>query len=142
MFTLYSLAPSKPPTPLAQLLNPITSRHLQTFTLFFFLSVSRLGLWIYDLTTQQLTQTLTPASQRSSFTGVEYSFVSIFELGQHVITIILHKPEQFKWIATMSWCAVGVSSLAYAGWVWWVRGHLVHWERLSKGCECVKGRRG
>lgn len=120
----------------------MTSQPALAFILFFFLSVSRLGLWIYDLTTQQLTQTLTASSQRSSFTGVEYTFVSLFELAHHVITIVLHKPEQFKWIATMSLVAVTVSTVAYAGWVWRMRGHLVHWERLGKSCECVFVRPG
>lgn len=122
----------------SRLLGSITSQPLLAFVLFFFLSLSRLGLWIYDLTTQQLTQTMTSPSQRSSFTGVEYSFVSMFELGQHIVAIVLHRPEQFKWIALMSWTAVAISTLIYAGWVWRMRGHLVHWERLSKSCECMK----
>jgi iron-regulated transporter 1 len=117
---------------------PLPMQHLLSFTLFFFLSISRLGLWIYDLTTQQLTQTLTQPSQRSSFTGVEYSFVALFELAQHVVTIILHRPEQFRWIALGSYSAVGISTLVYAAWVWRVRGHLVHWESIGKGCgKCV-----
>jgi iron-regulated transporter 1 len=122
----------------SRILGSITSQPLLAFVLFFFLSLSRLGLWIYDLTTQQLTQTMTSPSQRSSFTGVEYSFVSMFELGQHIAAIVLHQPEQFKWIALMSWTAVAISTLIYAGWVWRMRGHLVHWERLSKSCECMK----
>ena len=109
-----------------------------TFILFFFLSISRLGLWVYDLTTQQLTQTMTIPSQRSSFTGVECSFVSLFELGHHVMTIILHRPEQFKWITLVSLMAVATSTAAYAGWVWKMRGHLVHWEKIGKACKCVE----
>lgn len=144
VLALWALSPGATPASLPQLvsriLGSITSQPLLAFTLFFFLSISRLGLWIYDLTTQQLTQTMTTPSQRSSFTGVEYSFVSLFELGQHIMTIILHRPEQFKFIALVSWCAVAVSTLAYAGWVWKMRGHLVHWERFGKSCECIKSR--
>lgn len=117
-------------------------RLLVSFTLFFFLSTSRLGLWIYDLTTQQLTQTMTSPHQRSSFAGVENSFVALFELMQNVIAIILHKPEQFKWLAGMSWIAVALSTVMYSGWVWKMRGHLVHWDMIVKGCECVKLRLG
>jgi iron-regulated transporter 1 len=79
-------------------------------------------------------------TQRSSFTGVEYTFVSFFELAQYVLTIVLHTPEQFKWIAVMSWVAVLVSTIAYAGWVWKMRGHLVHWDRIGKSCKCGTGR--
>ncbi len=81
---------------------------------------------------------MTTPPQRSSFTGVEYSFVSLFELTQYIIAIIFYRPEQFKWIALMSWIAVAISTVAYAGWVWKMRGHLVHWDRLGKSCECIK----
>jgi iron-regulated transporter 1 len=114
---------------------------LLTLTLFTFLSLSRLGLWIYDLTTQQLTQTLVPPTQRSSFTSIEYSFSSFFELLQNIAAMILASPEQFKFLALLSLGAVAISTVSYAGWVWWVRGHLVHWERVGVcGHEC-KGRR-
>jgi iron-regulated transporter 1 len=122
----------------SRILGSIASQPLLAFVLFFFLSISRLGLWIYDLTTQQLTQTMTSPSRRSSFTGVENSLISVFELVQHLVAIILHRPEQFKWIALMSWTAVAVSTVIYTGWVWRMRGHLVHWERLGKSCECIK----
>lgn len=122
----------------SRILGSITSQPLLAFVLFFFLSISRLGLWIYDLTTQQLTQTMTSPSQRSSFTGVENSLISTFELVQHIVAIILSRPEQFKWIALMGWTAVAISTVTYAGWVWRMRGHLVHWERLGKSCECIK----
>ncbi|TVY50111.1 Solute carrier family 40 member [Lachnellula occidentalis] len=144
VFAIWSLSPDTTtttlPTILSRNLGPIVSQPLLAFTLFFFLSISRLGLWIFDLTTQQLTQTMNPASQRSSFAGLEYSFVSLFGLVQHLVAIVLHRPEQFKWIALMSLGATAVSTMAYAGWVCKMRGHLVHWERIGKGCECVKVR--
>lgn len=140
IYVLWSLTPNTTPLEfsglISRFINPLTSKLLLGFTLFFFLSTSRLGLWIYDLTTQQLTQTMTTPSQRSSFTGVEYGFVSFFELGQHILTIVLHRPDQFKWIALVSWTTVVISALGYAGWVWKMRGHLVHWERFGKGCKC------
>ncbi|KAH6678385.1 hypothetical protein B0J14DRAFT_650605 [Halenospora varia] len=142
VLALWSLSPtSSAPNLLTRVLTPLPSHALLALTLFTFLSLSRLGLWVYDLTTQQLTQTLNPPSTLSSFTGVEYSLNSFFELLQNVITIILWRPEQFKWIALMSLCAVGTSTVMYAGWVRWMRGHLVHWERLAGcGSQCGKGR--
>jgi iron-regulated transporter 1 len=144
VYALWSLSPSSTssslPPLLARIVSPLTSQPLLAFMLFFFLSISRLGLWIYDLTTQQLTQTMTLPSKRSSFTGVEYSFASLFELSQFIMTIVLHRPEQFRWIALLSWTAVMTSTVAYAGWVWKMRGHLVHWERIGKTCKCGKAR--
>ncbi|KAH9212610.1 hypothetical protein DL95DRAFT_436686 [Leptodontidium sp. 2 PMI_412] len=147
VFALWSLSPTSSSSPesgpgpesfLPNLLTaviPHPSPPLLAFTLFTFLSLSRLGLWIYDLTTQQLTQTLTSPSTRSSFTGVEYSFVSLFELAQNIMAIILSRPKDFKWIALVSLLAVGLSTGMYAAWVARMRGHLVHWERLGKGCQ-------
>ncbi|PVH87242.1 hypothetical protein DL98DRAFT_510104 [Cadophora sp. DSE1049] len=147
VFALWSLSSTTSPSPspdrgsdlpnLLVRIIPHPSPTLLALTLFTFLSLSRLGLWIYDLTTQQLTQTLTSPSTRSSFTGVEYSFVSLFELAQNVMAIVLSRPQDFRWIALISWVAVGVSTVMYAAWVWKMRGHLVHWERFGKGCECV-----
>ncbi|KAJ5047373.1 uncharacterized protein L3040_003200 [Drepanopeziza brunnea f. sp. 'multigermtubi'] len=141
MFALWSLSPGSPPvSDLPHLILhflPNPSQTTLAIILFSFLSLSRLGLWVYDLTTQQLTQTLTLPSQRSSFTGVEYSFVSLFQLLQHVVAIFLSRPEDFRWIAMMSFGATVVSAVMYAAWVWRMRGHLVHWEKLGRTFDCV-----
>jgi len=149
VFALWSLStPTSSPTLLPLLscflspTSPLTAHLLPALALFTFLSLSRLGLWVYDLTTQQLTQTMTPPSQRSAFAGVEYSFAAAFELAQNVAAIVVHQPQDFIWLAAGSWVAVAVSTAAYAGWVWRMRGHLVHWERIGKGCECAGVRAG
>lgn len=79
---------------LSRLISPTLPLPLLTVAMFTFLSLSRLGLWIYDLTTQQLTQTLVPPTQRSSFTGVEYSFYNLFELLQNVAAMVFDKPDR------------------------------------------------
>ncbi|CAG8953253.1 hypothetical protein HYFRA_00003456 [Hymenoscyphus fraxineus] len=136
LYAIWLSSPSPSPSTFATRdLAPVISFPLQAFTIFAFLSLSRLGLWIFDLTTQQLTQTLNPPQALSTFTGVEYSFVSVFELCQHLMGIFLGRPEDFKWIASVSLIAVGISSIAYAGWVRHRRGHLVHWEKVSQCCK-------
>ncbi|PQE25784.1 iron transporter protein [Rutstroemia sp. NJR-2017a BBW] len=136
--------PSSTPLP-ATVVRILPARPTARFSLllplllFTNLSFSRLGLWIFDLTTQQLTQTLVPSATRSSFTGCEYSLVAFFELGNFVMAMIWHRPEQFRWIALISLAAVGVSSVMYAEWVRRMRGHLVHWEKLAASCKCGRG---
>ncbi|KAI9814369.1 MAG: hypothetical protein M1827_003224 [Pycnora praestabilis] len=122
------------------LTSPLNIQPAETLSLFFFLSASRLGLWIFDLTTQQLTQTRIPPVRRSSFAGTEMSFVSLFELGQWIAAAVFHKPEQFRWLALGSFGAVVVSTALYSFWVWRQRGHLFHWEKIGKSCDCIKGR--
>ena len=109
-------------------------------SLFTFLSLSRLGLWTFDLTIQELTQTRVPPHTRSSFAGTEMSFVSVFELGNSIAAAILSRPEDFRWLALGSLGAVGLSTCMYAIWVRQQRGHLVHWERIGKGCSRSKAR--
>ncbi|KAI1776682.1 Ferroporti-1 [Hypoxylon cercidicola] len=107
--------------------------------LFSFLACSRLGVWVFDLTTQQLTQTLVPAHQRSSFAGTENSVVNIFELLGAGAAIAFPRTEQYKWLALASLVSVVVSWIMYAGWVRRQRGHLLHWEKLARG-TCVGSR--
>lgn len=81
---------------------------------------------------------MTVAAQRSFFSGVEYSSVALLELVHHVMTIVLHMPEQFKWIALIRFMAVAASTVAYAGWVWKIRALLVHWEKIGEACKFVE----
>ncbi|KAI9644897.1 hypothetical protein NHQ30_006931 [Ciborinia camelliae] len=139
LWSLSSTIPSNPlPTLLTRMIPP-TNSILLPLLLFTTLSFSRLGLWIFDLTTQQLTQTLVSPTHRSSFTGCEYSLVAFFELGNNVMAMVWSRPEQFKWVALVSLGAVVLSAMLYAGWVRSVRGHLVHWEKMG-GCAGKCGR--
>ncbi|KAI1422256.1 Ferroportin1-domain-containing protein [Xylaria sp. FL1777] len=102
--------------------------------LFSFLSFSRLGVWIFDLTTQQLTQTLVHKTQRSSFAGIENSVVNVFEVLGAVASISFPHIEQYRWLALASLVSVVLSWCIYAWWVRSQRGHLVHWEKLGERC--------
>ncbi|MCJ1357628.1 MAG: hypothetical protein MMC33_007624 [Icmadophila ericetorum] len=118
--------------------NPI-SLTLPTIAMFAFLATSRLGLWTFDLTTQEITQTRAPPSMRSSFAGTEASFVALFEILQWTFAAAYSDPEQFKWLALGSLGVVGLAAAGYAGWVRWRRGHLVHWEKVGCGCQKLDG---
>ncbi|KAI1375542.1 Ferroporti-1 [Hypoxylon crocopeplum] len=107
--------------------------------LFSFLACSRLGVWVFDLTTQQLTQTLVPQHQRSSFAGTENSVVNIFELLGAGAAIAFPRTEQYRWLALASLVSVVIGWIMYAVWVRRRRGHLVHWEKLTQGM-CVSER--
>ncbi|KAH8899787.1 hypothetical protein GQ53DRAFT_815842 [Thozetella sp. PMI_491] len=81
--------------------------------LFGFLSISRLGVWIYELTTQQLSQSLVPESERATFAGVEVSVLSVVQLTAGGVTIAFQNTAQFKWLALASWAVVMISWVAY-----------------------------
>ena len=130
MLSIWQLSPSNPNVTFT-LLTRTSTTTVASFVLFAFLSISRLGLWIFDLTTQELSQIRMPPQTRSSFAGTEMAFVSLFELTQWVVAAFWSRPDEFRGLATGSLCAVGVSAAAYAGWVRRRRGHLVHWDKCS-----------
>ncbi|KAK7908087.1 Solute carrier family 40 member 1 [Apiospora marii] len=102
-----------------------------SLVIFSFLSFSRFGVWVFDLTTQQLTQVLVPEHQRSKFAGVETSVVNVFEIMGAAAAISFPRTEQFKWLSLASFVAVTISWALYAGWIRGQRGHLLHWEKLG-----------
>lgn len=108
--------------------------------LFSFLAFSRQGVWIFDLTTQQLTQTLVPSHQRSIFAGVENSVVNVFELAGAASAIVFSQIEQYKWLALASLVTTGISWTMYAVWVRVQRGHLFHWDKLIRGLYFLRGK--
>lgn len=123
--------PSRPPT----LLPGFAS----TATLFGFLSLSRLGLWIFDLCVQEIAQNGVARDQQASFGGTEAAFVSLFELMQWIAAASLSEANDFRFLAAASLGAVALSLMLYTAWVRLRRGHLIHWEKLSEHCACAKG---
>jgi iron-regulated transporter 1 len=105
---------------------------ISAITMFTFLSFSRLGLWVFDLTTQEITQIHVPADRRSAFAGIEMSFSSFFELMQYVVSAVVNKPKDFPWLALGGVICVGISTLMYTFWVRRQRGHLLHWDSLRR----------
>lgn len=97
--------------------NPLPPSTFISVILLITIPLSRFGRWTNHLTTQQLTQTLVPASHRSGFGGAEMCFVSLFGLGHWVVTAIWSKHAQFRWLALASVAAVGLSSTIYFGWL-------------------------
>lgn len=87
-----------------------------SLVLFSFLSLSLLGRWTYDLSITQLSQTLVPATHRSSFGGTEQAVVSCVSLVHWVAAAIWSRQEDFKWLATGSFVAVLLAAAAYGNW--------------------------
>ena len=111
------------------------STTLQGGLLVGFVSLSRLGLWGFDLSEQYLVQEEIDASQRGEFSTTEAALQNMFDLLQFMSTIIFSSPEMFKWPVLMSCISVGTSLGVYALFVKKRRGHLVHfYEKIEGGC--------
>ncbi|KAF2638274.1 iron transporter [Massarina eburnea CBS 473.64] len=100
-------------------------------------TLSRLGLWGFDLSVQYLVQENTPEATRGSFSAIEASVQSFFELLSYATTMVFAKPEQFKYPVYISAGAISISAICFASFVRQKRGHLLHTsrclERKAKG---------
>ncbi|KAG9522139.1 hypothetical protein E4T50_13919 [Aureobasidium sp. EXF-12298] len=97
---------------------------------------SRVGLWGFDLSAQVIIQEAVESDQRGSFSAMEASVQSTFELLSFASTAIFARPDQFKIPAAISAAAVVLAGLMYAFFVRQRRGHLFH----ASKCMQRKGR--
>jgi iron-regulated transporter 1 len=123
------------------------SRSMQGGLLVGFVSVSRLGLWGFDLCEQLLVQqvqsllTLSDAEEietsiRGEFSTTESALQSVFDLCQYLSTIVFSTPDMFKVPVTMSFVSVASALAVYAIFVRKRRGHLVHiYEKIHSERE-------
>lgn len=79
-------------------------------------------------------------NQRGSFSALEASAQSAFELLSFAATIIFARPEQFKYPAAISASAVTSAAILYALLVRKTRGHLFHPSKCMKGRDHAKGK--
>lgn len=89
---------------------------IPSLVLFTFLSISRIGHWMFDLMIQEIEQVEIPASQRSTFAGTEQSFRSFFELSHWGATVVWSRPEGFRWLALGSWAVLGIGATTFGAW--------------------------
>ncbi|KAF2471103.1 uncharacterized protein BDR25DRAFT_303629 [Lindgomyces ingoldianus] len=95
-------------------------------------ALSRIGLWGFDLSVQYLVQEDAPEASRGSFSAIEVALQNVFELASFTLTMIFHRPEEFKIPILVSTGAVSVSAACFAGFVRQKRGHLLHASRCFK----------
>ncbi|KAF2731553.1 hypothetical protein EJ04DRAFT_545131 [Polyplosphaeria fusca] len=109
-----------------------TSTKFAGATLVIGVTLSRVGLWGFDLSVQYLVQEQAPESSRGSFSACEMALQNFFELISFLITMIWHQPHEFRYAAYVSVGAIGISAACFAGFVRQKRGHLLH------GSKCFK----
>lgn len=90
------------------------------------MSVSRIGLWVFDISETMLMQQMVDNAQIGSISGWQHSLCNVFELSQFVLTAIVPDPNDFIIPATVSLGAVVAASISYTVFVKQERGHLFH----------------
>lgn len=64
--------------------------------------------------------------------ALQFSLQNVFDLGKYTLTMVLHRPSQFRWAALVSFGAVCLASICYLAYAWKERGHLVHLKRKKQ----------
>ncbi|KAI6819466.1 putative Ferriportin iron efflux transporter [Hortaea werneckii] len=101
---------------------------------------SRLGLWGFDLSAQIIVQEEVEPEMRGTFSSQEFALQNAFEMLAFLSTIVFPRPEQFKYPAAISACAVASACVLYATFVRSRRGHLLHLSKCMEGTHRRKAR--
>jgi iron-regulated transporter 1 len=93
------------------------------------ISLSRLGLWGFDLSQTQIMQEQVSSDRIGTIFGCQYALSSLFEVAQFVLTLVWYKPSQFYIPTTISFVSVLISAIIFSKYVFNVRGHLFHFKQ-------------
>lgn len=86
----------------------------------------RVGLWIFDLSVQQLVQENVKEEERGVVSGVMNVMNSIMDMLHYVLVIAAPRPEHFRILTVISVGMVTLGLVLYAAYVRKVRGHFFH----------------
>ncbi|XP_057458238.1 solute carrier family 40 member 2-like isoform X2 [Lotus japonicus] len=108
---------------------------LSSYILMGSVSISRLGLWMFDLSVLQQMQNLVPESDRLIVGGVQNSLQSLMDLLAYVMGIIISDPRDFWKLILLSFLAVTLAAFLYCIHVYRAGRLIFHFDRLLKGAN-------
>lgn len=86
-------------------------------------SLSRIGLWGFDLSQTQIMQENVDSSKIGTIYGCQYTLCSVCELLQYVLTIIWSSPKDFYIPASISFIMVILSAISFTKYYYNIRSH-------------------
>lgn len=95
------------------------------------MSLSRIGLWMFDLSETIILQNQVDSKKIGSISGWQHSLCNFFDLLQFILTMIISDPNNFFIPSFILLLAVLSSSIIYTYYVYKQRGHLLHIKILK-----------
>ena len=99
--------------------------------------LARFGLWVVDLTVNQLLQEKVEEEVRGVVNGVQESLNNTLDLAKCILVIMLPAEETFGLLVIASFTSVCLGWLLYALYSRQQRGHLFHFRRLAASLACM-----
>merc|ERR1719234_2481638 len=99
--------------------------------------LARFGLWVVDLTVNQLLQEKVEEEVRGVVNGVQESLNNSLDLTKCILVILLPAEETFGLLIIASFTSVSLGWLLYALYSRQQRGHLFHFQRLAASLSCI-----
>merc|ERR1719450_1965933 len=99
--------------------------------------LARFGLWVVDLTVNQLLQEKVEEEVRGVVNGVQESLNNSLDLAKCILVIMLPAEETFGLLIIASFTSVSLGWLLYAVYSRQQRGHLFHFQRLAASLACM-----
>lgn len=95
------------------------------------MSLSRIGLWMFDLSETLILQNQVEPKNIGSIAGWQHALCNFFDLLQFILTMIISNPKDFFIPSFISLISVLLSALVFTYYVYRERGHLLHIKLLK-----------